>query len=264
MARARGQKESAPKIMSTKYVICTYDNPDDPVGLTQHKVYRVIPSERDEWLDRATVIDDNGQALAFSMDFFVELEVPEKVQPFFNWNAAQQIQVDAFLERDAKPDLPMEREDVAYHEAAHAVAYMSTRLKFKKVTILPNEEGSNLGSIRHRTITDRNVRNLSGQSLLDYAFICFAGPAQDELRHGSFNDYGCYGDLEQALNFVERVSYENMQVLYDEAWERAKKFVRDSRRQAQIEVIAQALLNHDTLTFAQTADLLKGWRQKTK
>lgn len=155
------------------------------------------------------------------------------------------------------------REDVAYHEAAHVVASVATRRSFMSVTTTPDDKRA--GHVRHRAIKDTSLR--SDRCWLDHAFICLAAPAFDYCKHGTYSGVGCSTDIDQALTYLGQVAGDNMgidadmdialQAQYDAAWARAVEFAKDPRRQAQIDLVAQALIEHDSLTRKQVLELLK-------
>lgn len=149
------------------------------------------------------------------------------------------------------------REDIAYHEAAHAVAYIITRLIFTSVAIASEfQSGGRSGYVYHRGITPEMRATMPAKQLLNRAFICLAGPAQDQARNGGFG-LGARSDLTVALQYARAAAPTAVDSTYWATFGRAHDFVKHPKQKARIEGVAQALLNHETLTYAQVKALLR-------
>ena len=148
-----------------------------------------------------------------------------------------------------------EREDKAYHEAARAVAYVSIDRHFIEVTIISNEdlEGAVVTPIERIGVEE--FLDVDEEEVCDQVFSLLVAPAIDMLR-GSFPENLVKNDHEEAVEWASRSA--DPQATFDEQWARAEQFVRNPLHHAQIEIVAQALLEHDRLTYNEVVELLDG------
>lgn len=144
-----------------------------------------------------------------------------------------------------------ERENTAYHEAAHAVAHVFVDRPFLEVTIVPDEKNDYQGRVKalgwesdeefYEMLDDEaQVRN--------EIFILLTGGAIDTLR-GCFDKdtiIGLGGDYGTAADLA--LQYSNYQTILDEEGARANQFVRDPVQYERIERVALALLKQERLT----------------
>ena len=62
-----------------QFVVCI-DNSDYPASLELHKIYQVLPDQRAAEDDFLRVIDESGEDYLYSVDRFVPVELPQKVE----------------------------------------------------------------------------------------------------------------------------------------------------------------------------------------
>jgi len=131
-----------------------------------------------------------------------------------------------------------DRRPTAIHEAAHAVGYHRVGIDTGTVTIIPNMEEGERGSVQ--------VSDWWNQEELEGAIVAaLAGAAaQVELLGQSWEEarLGGWSDLEKAEDLIERF-LPNTTI---DAWqEKASEFVRSE--EAAIRYVAEALLTFEVL-----------------
>ncbi|MEO6183354.1 MAG: AAA family ATPase [Verrucomicrobiota bacterium] len=162
-----------------------------------------------------------------------------------------------------------EREMVAYHEAGHTIINLHKSLlpSLYKVSIIPR--GSALGVTTMLPIEDQNIH--SKTFLIEELVVLMGGRAAEKVFYGATTN-GAHGDLDTAKKLAR-------QMIHD--WGMGEKlFYQTDREDAELEInrllenadreafnivqrekdkthqLAQALLEHDTLTREQVLDLL--------
>ncbi len=68
--------------MSEQFVICV-NNESNPIHLTMHKVYRVLPSAKADKHGLIRLIDDSGEDYYYPVPMFRPIELPAEVQEMF-------------------------------------------------------------------------------------------------------------------------------------------------------------------------------------
>ncbi len=68
-----------PKPMPTRFAVCI-DNKSYPTSLELHKIYRVLPDEDAAEDGDLRVIDESGEDYLYSVDRFVEVDLPQTVR----------------------------------------------------------------------------------------------------------------------------------------------------------------------------------------
>jgi ATP-dependent Zn protease len=147
------------------------------------------------------------------------------------------------------------REDTAYHETARVIAYLSIDRPFIEVTIIPNEDLEGAVATPIERIGTEEFLDMEEEELADEVFTFLVASAID-VRRGSFTGGLASSDYEEAVEWASRSA--NPQGTLDEQWARAEQFVRDPLHHAQIEVVAQALLERERLTYNEVVELLGG------
>ena len=68
-----------PKVSERKFAVCIY-NEGYPASLELHKIYRVLPDAEAEREGDLRIVDESGEDYLYPADWFVPIQVPEKVQ----------------------------------------------------------------------------------------------------------------------------------------------------------------------------------------
>jgi hypothetical protein len=147
------------------------------------------------------------------------------------------------------------REDAAYHEAARVVAYLSINRPFFDVTIIPNEDLAGAITTSTERIGAEEYLDMEQEELADEVFTFLVASAMDVLR-GSFTEGLTDNDYEQAVKWASHSV--DPQGTLDEQWARAEQFIRDPLHHVQVELVAQALLEHNRLGYNAVVELLDG------
>ncbi len=162
-----------------------------------------------------------------------------------------------------------EREMVAYHEAGHTIINLHKALlpPLYKVSIIPR--GGALGVTTMLPSEDQNIH--SKTFLIEELVVLMGGRAAEKVFYGATTN-GAHGDLDTAKKLARQMIHE---------WGMGEKlFYQADRQDAEMEInrllenadreaftlierekdkthkLAQALLEHDTLTREQVLDLL--------
>jgi cell division protease FtsH len=189
-----------------------------------------------------------------------------------------------------------EKENTAYHEAGHAILceLLENTDPLHKVTIIPR--GPSLGSTMYLPTEDKYTHRKN--ELLDRLVMIMGGRVAEEVVFGDVTN-GARGDIGQATDIARRMVCEwgmsermgmveygehedyvflgremhknrnyseataqeidsEVRSLCDNAYTRAKKLITDHRE--QLESIAKALLEFETLDGEQVSDLLRHGR----
>ena len=67
------------KVSECKFVVCIH-NEGYPASLELHKIYRVLPDTEAEREGDLRIVDESGEDYLYPADWFVPIQVPEKVQ----------------------------------------------------------------------------------------------------------------------------------------------------------------------------------------
>ncbi|MBS0661578.1 MAG: cell division protein FtsH, partial [Verrucomicrobia bacterium] len=185
-----------------------------------------------------------------------------------------------------------EKTTTAWHEAGHALVglKLTHATPLHKVTIIPR--GRSLGSTMY--LPEHDPMNFSRKECLDTLAVGAAGRIAEELFTNDISsgaggdirqmtrsarrmvcewgmsdnlgmvEYGEHGehvflarDMTRSRDYSEATAQEidrEVRKLVDEAYERAKKIIMEHR--AQVEAIAKALLEYETLDASQVRDLI--------
>ncbi len=189
-----------------------------------------------------------------------------------------------------------EKKMTAYHEAGHAICNLNcpNADPIHKATIIPR--GQALGMVMQ--LPEKDVVSHSFAKLKDRLVVAFGGRVAEELIFGKENvSTGASSDIRMATNIARRmvtefgmsdkmgpIAYEEpdgqiflgsmvaksknisdettldvdkeVHRIITEAFERAKKILNEKR--ADLEVLAQGLIEYETLSGAEIKDLLAG------
>ncbi len=150
-------------------------------------------------------------------------------------------------------------EATAYHEAGHAVAALALRVRFKHVTIIPNEEEGEAGHLELGRAHMNAMVTGADKVLRKHLIITLAGEACQavreggrlELPQGSYrSDRGTVGNLLLAYSPFDEV---RQQVWFEEGEREALDLIRN--RWSAVEAVASALLEHSRLSYAQVREI---------
>jgi ATP-dependent Zn protease len=141
----------------------------------------------------------------------------------------------------------------AYHEAGHAVAYLVKGIKFKDVSIVPNNKENSRG---HITFSRNLAKRKDADSLLPKTFIkhgitTLAGICAEKIKFGEYCSVGFESDKEMAIDYFIRAEINDT----NEYIEKTEKLLL--KHWKGVEIIALKLLEKKTLTYQETIDLLK-------
>lgn len=171
----------------------------------------------------------------------------------------------------------------AYHEAGHALISLLTdgADPIHKATIMPR--GRALGMVMQ--LPDGDQTSMSRKQMLAKLDICMGGRIAEEMIFGEENvTSGATGDFQQAtrlaramvtkwgfssklgvqyLDDKEKLSGETQSMvdnevrkLLDDSYARAKSLLEN--HQKELKLIAEALIEHETLSGSEVADIVKG------
>ncbi len=182
-----------------------------------------------------------------------------------------------------------EKKMTAYHEAGHAlIAYLHRKFldPIHKATILPR--GNALGMVQY--VPERDMKSTSRKKILCYMAMAFGGRAAEEIFFGKDNvSTGAASDIKQATNYAMKyvtvaglseeigpihyeldrygegaiVSPETQNLIDNEV----KKLLTAAMKEAheliiqykeQLIAVAKALLQYETITGEEIADLIEG------
>jgi cell division protease FtsH len=162
-----------------------------------------------------------------------------------------------------------EREMVAYHEAGHTIINLHKSLlpPLYKVSIIPR--GAALGVTTLLPVEDQNIH--SKTFLLEQMVVLMGGRAAEQVFYGATTN-GAHGDLDSAKKLARAMIHD---------WGMGEKlYYQSEQKEAEVEInrlletadhealaivqrekdkthkLAQALLEHETLTREQVLDLL--------
>jgi len=146
---------------------------------------------------------------------------------------------------------------IAVHEAGHAVMSVIYGRKVEYVTIVPS--GKALGECRNgEEIFDKNEPNeMKGIRRLKEVLVLLAGTAAESLLLGT-NLLGTRGktDFEEAEKIFDELNdgqgKERSNIATKMAWD----LFRTPLAQQQIKAVANALMEHKTLTGSQVAEIM--------
>ena len=181
------------------------------------------------------------------------------------------------------------RRQVAYHEAGHAILALYTPNQssdLHKATIIPR--GSALGMVSHLPEDDSQLE--SKQALLGHMDVCMAGRCAEELMFGpDCISTGASSDFDSATRIARQMVTQwgmgspalgqvmlvrskedyaalspetramiekDVKRLVDESYERAKKMLREKRK--EFERLAEGLLEYETLTRDEIERVVRG------
>jgi hypothetical protein len=131
------------------------------------------------------------------------------------------------------------RERAAYHEAGHCAAAIAFGIRIIRVTI--ENKTPHLLRGHYRAQHDAGLECM--------ATLCLSGPAAEEYFCGSIEDCADRIDYEMARRHLAR-RFEPLRLAAEIARHReaAERLVRTPWAQQRIELIADALVRHGTLT----------------
>lgn len=145
------------------------------------------------------------------------------------------------------------KQDVAYHEAGHAIAYFALDIPFDKICIVP--DGDSAGAVHHPIVDDPDGWDMDEDEksvLIDkHVMICFAGGLAQERFSGSYDEDGCEQDRFDAIDYASRRcnSTEESEAYLNWLQIRTKNLVNHPVRWFQIQRLAEAMLDRQELSF---------------
>lgn len=127
----------------------------------------------------------------------------------------------------------------AYHEAGHAVACIAQGIKFRYVTIIPNDEGAN-GHIKYCMV--RIPEYATNRTLIKHGIKTLAGTCAEKIKFGRYS-HGFASDRENAVDYYIKAGIENVNPYF------LKTETLLKNHWSKVERIAKALLHKKTLTY---------------
>lgn len=146
-----------------------------------------------------------------------------------------------------------DRRATAYHEAGHAVAAWWLGLRFRGVSIRPDDESE--GRLTWHTLPARfqpdvNLTPRGEQLLGQRTVVSLAGGIAQEIATGTpWDECGVGGDVQNTVTFGLYASGgddQECELYCDLMAHRARRIIR--RQWAAVEAVAQALLEREQLT----------------
>jgi len=67
------------KAKEARFAVCV-NNADYPASLELHKIYRVLPDEDAEVDGDIRVVDESGEGYLYPAEWFVPIELPQRVE----------------------------------------------------------------------------------------------------------------------------------------------------------------------------------------
>ena len=157
-------------------------------------------------------------------------------------------------------------EEIAYHEAGHAVAWHQNGVRFRVISIVPDQDGS-LGRVSmsipkwYRAAVNGCTDSIKARVYTEKLVIGqMAGHLAQEKYAGKSPDFETYeSDLEKSLELVcrfvgsERSAGAYMRLL----WEMARDLVEMETTWNQIEALAAALLDRQTIGYRDASAIIR-------
>lgn len=157
------------------------------------------------------------------------------------------------------------KENIAYHEAGHALSYLLTNRKFRYATIKPNPKENTYGCVVGYGSTKSIKRDLHSYfnpdefcEFIKYDFCLLAGFIAEKRCSGY------YRNIEESYDYKKWVDgtlfklpvrlSKNYQKFILEYISEVFSLYKNERR---IKVIAAALLEKETITYKEILDILK-------
>lgn len=152
----------------------------------------------------------------------------------------------------------MTLKEVAYHEAGHAVMHVIRDIPFERATIIPTDDFH--GSVKCDTgqsialYLNLGQNSRENRALAIGTILCYlAGPAAEERLTGRYDEAGASHDMRE----VEQIAlyYSRNPERYIQAKMReARQVIHQNWR--HVDKVAKALLEHQTVDWSTTLDLL--------
>ena len=151
-----------------------------------------------------------------------------------------------------------ERRETAHHEAAHAVTYFWYDVPFRKVTIRPDKKRESLGHVaftrrrlRWKYEPEGPVEERRRRLRMESEIVAlYAGAWGEATLKGGMPEDGHAQDDEDAVALASRLFYETeeLDAFLRFCFLQARNFVRTPVRWVEIQAVAEALLERETLT----------------
>ncbi len=154
-------------------------------------------------------------------------------------------------------------EEIAFHEAGHAVVHHENGVRFLKISIEPDTDGKSLGHVSlklpkwYRTEASPTRARLYMERLV---IGQMAGHIAQEKHAQKSPDFETYeSDLEQALEHVCRFvgSMRTAEAYMRLLWEMARDLVEMESTWRQIEALAAALLQRKAIGYRDASKLIR-------
>ena len=151
---------------------------------------------------------------------------------------------------------------VAYHEAGHAVAHIFLYHPIRKVTIRPDEKAGSAGLCQRKgpsylKAIDVHISAAKQARILDNIKALLAGNvAQRRFNKRSVRHWQASSDFQEAFDLASRLTDVPKGVELLLAWLRHETECLVALRWPQIQAVASALLEHETLTGEQVRAVL--------
>lgn len=151
-------------------------------------------------------------------------------------------------------------EETAYHEAGHAVAAQFVRFPFRYVTIVPEVDGRDVGSLVYKPWKEASLDwsrlDKVAFRLQRHVVIGLAGQISEGKMRGRRPRYGMGSDNRQVVDLILNIGSEKtVNAFMKYCWCVTEDFV--DLRWAEISAVAQALLDRKTLKQSDVAELIR-------
>jgi hypothetical protein len=161
--------------------------------------------------------------------------------------------------------LPKTLQATAYHEAGHAVLAREFGISIDHVTIVPNEAANSLGHVlrastsdwEHDLRTEGDVEPAQWGPMFQHVVQSLAGCVAEAKFTGRHNYQGAHSDRVSVYDALTAIAAEEQErrALFKWLWVRTENHLARPRVWAQVEAVAHALLEQQTLTAEQFNDV---------
>ena len=146
------------------------------------------------------------------------------------------------------------RRAIAYHEAGHAVACITYRIRFKTVTIVPAE--NTLGRVAHPQHWTGNWRpdadssNRARMKMERYVKMISAGDIAQSWVTKKLDNPECASDIEKAANWVSYFAGDSEEAgdYLGRLFDQAREDLSEPGPKAAVRAVAERLLEKETIS----------------
>jgi hypothetical protein len=155
-----------------------------------------------------------------------------------------------------------ERENVAYHEAGHAVAGHLVGRRFTRVSIIADEESHgrcHFAKIASQWNPEWDSGPRTRHRIESWAISCLGGPVAEELFTGVWDDIGATGDERKTLDLLEylAISTSELEAYWDWLLERTRAMLWAPRHWRSVEALASELMVTNVVGERKAREIIK-------